>query len=57
MKHTYTILLTSSDDSLMHLGPGDQGKNTTNGTMSKSTERTLKVASDELIFFLAFEVC
>ena len=43
MKHMYTILLTGSDDSLRHLGPG---KNTTNGTRSKSTERTLKMTSD-----------
>ena len=46
IKHTYTIVLTFSEGSLKHLTPGEQGENTTSGTKSKSTERTLMMASD-----------
>ena len=40
MKHTHTIILILSDDSLRHLGPGEKDENTTHGTKSKSTGRT-----------------
>ena len=41
----YAILPTLSDDSQWNLGHGE-AENTTNGTRSKSTERTLMMASD-----------
>ena len=34
-----------------------RAKSTTNGTRSKSTERTLKVTSDGWTYVWAFEVC
>ena len=52
MKHMYTICITVCDNSLMHLGPVVHIiKNTTNGTRSKSSERTLKVVSDRFMFW------
>ena len=56
MKHMYIILLTWCNGYLRHLGLGEQVSNTTNGTRSKSTKRTSKVASNGFMF-LAFEVC
>ena len=53
MKHMYTILLTLGYDYLMET----RVENATNGTRNKPTERTLKVDSDGLMLFFAFEVC